>query len=87
MEENINNEQLKIQNRLEKRKQVIHIIFLLLMLVAVSGLIIATVKIVQYHDMLSNPLGYSLKQLGVDSCTCLKDNKPFFVEALNYTGD
>ncbi len=70
------------------RKEKIQIAFLIIMLGAVFGLIFCGIKIVKYHDMLTNPLGYSLDHFNIESCTCYGENGAFEVKAIsNQKGD
>lgn len=51
------------------RKEVIQIVFLIVLIIAVGALIFTTVTIIKYSDMLSNPIGYNLAKFGIDSCS------------------
>ena len=65
------------------RKEKIQIAFLIIMLCAVFGLIYAGAKIVTYHEMLINPLGYSLDHFNISSCTCYNSEGMFEVNAIS----
>jgi hypothetical protein len=67
------------------KSTVIQIIFLILLLAAISGLFIATITIYKYKDMLSNPLGYNLEKFKIDSCNCWsEDGKAMFITSTKY---
>lgn len=59
-------------------KDKIQIAFLGIMLLCAFGLIFVGIKIVKYHDMLSNPLGYNLDKFGINSCTCINNEGQSF---------
>lgn len=65
------------------RKEKIQIAFLIIMLMAVFGLIYAGAKIVTYHEMLINPLGYSLDHFNISSCTCYNSEGVFEVKSIS----
>lgn len=66
------------------RKEKIQITFLIIMLMAVAALIFCGIKIVKYHDMLTNPLGYSLDYFDISSCTCYRsDGQSFIVDSIS----
>lgn len=65
------------------RKEKIQIAFLIIMLMAVAALIFCGVKIVKYHDMLTNPLGYSLDHFNISSCTCYGQEGYFEVKSIS----
>ena len=62
---------------MEKRGGTTQIIFLFLMLAAISGLIIAVGTIYKYRDMLGNPIGYSMDKFGLEYCSCQNTNGEF----------
>lgn len=66
-------------------KEAIQISFLVILLIAVGALISATVTIYKYKDMLANPVGYNMKQFGLEFCSC-QNNKGQFVQ-INAVGD
>ena len=68
-----------------ERKEKIQIVFLIIMLGAVFGLIYCGVKIVTYHEMLINPLGYSLDHFNISSCTCYNSEGMFEVKSISNT--
>lgn len=65
------------------RKEATQIVFLIIMLGAVFALIFCGIKIVQYHDMLVNPLGYSLDHFNITTCTCYGQDGPFTVDSIS----
>ena len=87
MEETKEVEQIEIKNKRELKGQVIQIIFLVLLMIAIGALIFACIKIVQYHNMFSNPLGYNIQQFGIDSCICYKaDGTSTLIKSINASG-
>ena len=66
-----------------ERKEKIQIAFLIIMLMAVFGLIFCGIKIVKYHEMLINHLGYSLDHFNISSCTCYNSNGMFEVNSIS----
>lgn len=66
------------QKQTMDRKDKIQIAFLGIMLFCAFALLFAGIKVVKYHEMLSNPLGYNLDKFDVASCTCYKNNGEVF---------
>jgi hypothetical protein len=74
-----------MENNKMDRKEKIQIAFLIIMLFAVSGLFFCGIKIVKYHEMLINPLGYSLDHFNISSCTCYNSEGYFEVKSISNT--
>ena len=60
------------ENDKPNKANITQIIFLIILVIAIGSLVYASVTIVKYHEMISNPLGYNLEKFGMDSCTCFK---------------
>jgi hypothetical protein len=76
-------EDKQIVNKGEAVRQTI---FLILILILIVTLIVAVIRISKYADMLSNPLGYNLKQFNIDYCTCFYNNgEPVVIRSTNST--
>ena len=52
-------------------REVVSIIFLILLLCAIGALISATITVYKYKDMLANPIGYNMDRFGLNQCSCL----------------
>jgi len=68
-----------VEEKNETLKNVMSIVFLILLMVAIAVLMNAVITIYRYHDMLINPIGYSMKEFDLNSCSCI-DNQGKFVE-------
>lgn len=74
---------IEVEKSKDSKSQVIQVIFLIVLVIAIGALIYASISIVRYHDLLMNPLGYNIKQFGINSCLCWKNGEPIFI---NQTG-
>lgn len=69
----------------ERRKQIIQVIYLILLMSAIIGLFNAVITINKYKDLLQNPLGYNLDRFGLKYCTCYDSNQvPSYIKALSF---
>ena len=69
-----------------RRGVILNIIFLILLLLAISALINSTITIYKYKDMLKNPLGYNLEKFDIATCSCIDNSgKTVEIYSLNYT--
>ena len=68
-----------------KRSEYIQIIFLILLLLGIGALVFASIQIIKYREMLSNPLGYNLDKFDLTHCTCYdKDMKSLDIKSNSY---
>jgi hypothetical protein len=68
-----------------KRSEYIQIVFLILLLLGIGALVFASIQIIKYRDMLSNPLGYNLERFSLAYCTCYdKDMKLVPIKGISY---
>lgn len=63
-------EEEKKDLRFEKRRQVIQIVFLIVIIIALSVMVSAIVTIHKYGKLLANPVGYNMKRFDLAYCTC-----------------
>jgi hypothetical protein len=63
---------------------IIHIIFLIVLIIAVGAMISAIITIHNYADMLKNPIGYNLAYFKVPYCSYINDNgQQVMINAIN----
>ena|SRR3989304_5745172 len=78
-------EEIKEEKRKITRQEVIHIIFIILMIIAIGVLINTTIVILKYREMLQNPVGYNLDKFGINYCTCYDNSfKIIPIKGLSY---
>jgi hypothetical protein len=58
----------------KERSVIMQALFLILLLLAIVALIYATITVIRYKEMLSNPLGYNLEKFGLDYCVCVDNS-------------
>jgi hypothetical protein len=86
-------EEVKTEVVIEKsstKATIIQIMFLILLLCAIAGLLMTTITILKYKDMLKNPVGYNMEKFGLTYCTCYNDDNniiPITATNLNKTVD
>lgn len=75
-----------IEEKPNKKRDIIQITFLFLLIVAIAVLIGAIATIINYADMLQNPLGYNLAHFNIPSCSYFNDKGEMVViNAINQT--
>jgi len=76
------------ERKSEKHRMAIQIVFLIVLILAISALVGAIVTIHRYADMLMNPVGYNLARFNISSCSCIDDfGKSVQINAIGYIPD
>lgn len=74
-----------MEEEIKKPTPYLHIAFLVILLLAVGGLVFASITVIKYGKMLSNPLGYNMEKYGLKYCTCYTgDHKIMPIRGLGY---
>lgn len=67
-------------------RDILNIIFLILLMVAIGALVSTTITIIKYKNVLINPVGQNLANNGINYCTCYDfENRIIPIKSTNYS--
>ena len=70
----------------EKSRQIIQIVFLILLAIALAAIIGTTITIIRYGKMLQNPVGYNIEKFGINYCTCYDNQSRIIpIKSIHYS--